>query len=64
MSEVPLYRSRGGYVCPEVGLAEKREARSVPSAFVGEGADLYSAKRIAAATGGKSSRDTVGSWSQ
>ena len=38
----------------------RREARAVPSAFVGEGAALCYAKGIPAATGG----ETVGSWSQ
>jgi len=42
----------------------KREARAVPSAFVGEGAALCSAKMISAATERKGSRETVGSWGQ
>ena len=42
----------------------KREARAVPSAFVGEGTALCYAKGVSAATGRESSRETVGSWSQ
>ena len=43
-------------------IAFKREARAVPSAFVGEGAALGQAKEISAATGMASCR--VGSCSQ
>ena len=39
----------------------KKEARAVPSAFVGEGAALCLAKGVSAATGRESSRETVGS---
>jgi hypothetical protein len=41
-----------------------REARAVPSSFVGVGAALCEAKGISSATGRKSSLDMVGSGSQ
>ena len=53
-----------GPKCRRRPPGRKREAREVPSAFVGEGAALYQAEGISAATGRKRACETAGSWSQ